>query len=452
MTSRIYIILLADDTTNNYAVDAAGGSTQSSTLSAIADDLFTSLSSMGAAFELLSSTVRETPARLLSSQASSSTTATGAGGLPILIMRLDKKGADFCSTNPNIESIESDAVIKVTPIVHSAESFLPYQNAPSASLDRIDQRSLPLDGQFRFVADGAGVDAYILDSGILASHVEFSGRVSSGANFAEDRATGDDTDYSDCSGHGTHVTSLLAGTTYGSGKRVRVHPVRVMKCDNEGTLAAALLGIDFVLRKAKETPSRHFVVNLSWGGDKSGILDAGIARLISAGGLVVAAAGNDDKDSCFISPAGSPNVISVASSSISDTYSSFSNFGPCVSVVAPGEFVLGAGIKSPTDTATLSGTSMASPIVAGVAATYWEIHPTESAQSVRAAIICSSTFGAVTRLPNVQTTSRLIYADPNGWTTLPEDCRAISSASSPSISLIACTCLWAALAWRFRGA
>ena len=448
MTSQIYIILLTED---NFAVDAAGGSTSSNNLGlpVIVDELFTSLNSMGAVYELLSSTVQvmgQTPSRrqLLSSSSSSS------GGLPILIMRLDEKGAAFCSTNPNIESIEPDAVIKVAPIVHAAASFLPYQNAPSASLDRIDQRSLPLDGQFRFTADGAGVDVYVLDSGILASHQEFSGRVSSGGNFAEDRAQGDGGDYSDCSGHGTHVTSLLGGTTYGSAKRVLIHPVRVMKCDNEGTLAAALLGIDFVLRKAKEIPSRHFIVNLSWGGDKSGILDAGIARLLSAGGLVVAAAGNDDKDSCYISPAGTPGVISVASSSVSDTYSSFSNFGPCVSVVAPGEFVLGAGIKSPSDTATLSGTSMASPLTAGVAAIYWTLHPTESAATVRAAIICSSTFGAVTRLPNVQTTSRLIYSDPNGWTSLPEDCRAISSASSPSVSLSVIACLIVTLVWRFR--
>lgn len=459
MTNRVnlttYIIILKDSAVDASALSVDADATTLSGAGAVsaADELLASLSSAGSVYELLSTTV---PSPHLSGRRMSMTLPSPILGLPMLILRLDDEAAELCRLNANVFTMEADALIRVSPIAdlgpYNTTVFFPSGAASSASLDRIDQRTLPLDGQFRNAADGAGIDAYILDSGIFAGHTEFRGRVAKGANFAEDRATGDNTDFTDCSGHGTHVSSLLGGTKYGAAKLVRIHAVRVMKCDNEGTLVAALFGIDFVLRTVKETPSRHFVVNLSWGGSNSPVLAAGVARLVAAGGLVTAAAGNEDKDACTVSPANSPGILAVASSSISDKYSSFSNFGPCVAIIAPAEFVIGAGIASPIDTQILSGTSMASPLVAGVAADYWQLHPQQTAREVREALLCSSSFGAIRGLPNPQTTSRLLYSDPSGWMDLQEDCRALSAASArslPATSAIFCTVI--ALAWHIRG-
>lgn len=334
--------------------------------SSASDDVLEAVEMSNHRYELLYSTVRRAnngTGRLMAEG------MVPLGGLSLLVMRLDEEAAAIVRNHPGVAMMDFDTVIGVRLPMLPEDSELTLtasQAASSASLDRIDQRSLPLDGQFNQLGDGEGIDAYILDSGVYLEHSEFAGRIGEGANFADDRVVGDGVgNAGDCSGHGTHVASLLGGSTHGTAKRAIIHPVRIMKCSNEGALSTALMGFDFVLRKVSATPGRHFVVNLSWGGDKNVVLDAAIARLIEAGGVVVSAAGNEALDACSVAPASSPGVISVGSSTIDDKYSSFSNHGPCITLMAPGERVAGAGINGPEDTEAMSGTSMASPLVAG---------------------------------------------------------------------------------------
>jgi hypothetical protein len=328
------------------------------------DDVLEAVKKSNHRYEVIHSTVRRAingTGRLLAEVMAPS------GGLPLLVLRLDQEAAAIVRNHPAVLAMDIDAVIGVLlPMLSEDSSVTASQAATSASLDRIDQRSLPLDGEFNQKGDGLGVDAYILDSGVYLGHSEFAGRIGEGANFADDRDVGDGVgNAGDCSGHGTHVASLLGGASHGAAKRVTIHPVRIMKCSNEGALSTALLGFDFVLRNVGASPGRHFVVNLSWGGDKNFVLDAAITRLIEAGGVVVSAAGNEALDACSVAPASSPGVISVGSSTIDDKYSAFTNHGPCVTLMAPGERVAGAAISGPYDTEMMSGTSMASPLVAG---------------------------------------------------------------------------------------
>ena len=291
------------------------------------------------------------------------------------------------------------AALRATPGVSSVEADRPVhatvdQMNPPWGLDRIDQHPLPLNNRYTTPATGAGVKAYVLDSGIWFSHSEFTGRTLDGAfwNFGDNRGGA-----WDCDGHGTHVAGTLGGTTYGVAKLVTLVPVRVLDCSGSGPLEAVVAGIDWVA--ADHLAGQPAVANLSLGLELqpgTDAVDAAVEGLIADGVTVAIAAGNDGDDSCNYSPAHVTNAITVAASNQFDDDAAFSNFGACNDIFAPGVDILSAGITSDSATLIESGTSMASPHVAGAAALILQSSPWATPTQVWTALESSSTKGALT--------------------------------------------------------
>lgn len=264
---------------------------------------------------------------------------------------LNAKQLEALLKNPKVEEIEED--IEVTTTV--------TQSGVVWGLDRIDQRALPLNSEFSYIASSTAVRAYVIDTGIKSSHQDFIGRVPSGYTAISD---GRGTD--DCNGHGTHVAGTIGGSKYGVSKSTLLIPVRVLGCDGSGTLSGVIAGLDWI---AANNPSgTPAVANMSLGAGASSTLDSAVNNLINRGITVVVAAGNSSASACDFSPARVPAAITVAASNINDQLSGFSNNGNCVDVIAPGESIVSTWNSSDTAIATLSGTSMASPHVAGAVA------------------------------------------------------------------------------------
>ncbi|MDF6022789.1 S8 family peptidase [Streptomyces sp. JH34] len=259
--------------------------------------------------------------------------------------------------------------------------------AGSWGQDRIDQRNLPLDGTYDVDGAGAGVTAYILDTGIESAHSEFGGRVGAGYD-----AIGDGRDGEDCNGHGTHVAGTVAGATYGVAPAASLVPVRVLNCEGSGTWAGIIAGLDWIAQNA-EQPA---VVNASLGGPASSAVDDAFDALAAEGTLPVVAAGNEDQDACDVSPARADGVLAVGASDDRDRQATFSNWGTCVWLYAPGVDIVSAKLGG--GSTTLSGTSMASPHVAGAAALYKEQHPDASPQDVTEALAAEATPDVLTGL------------------------------------------------------
>jgi uncharacterized protein (TIGR03382 family) len=251
-------------------------------------------------------------------------------------------------------------------------------------LDRIDQRALPLDTSYTYATNGAGSTVFVIDSGILSTHVDFASRVDTGkGGTAIDDGYGSE----DCNGHGTHVAGTIGGSILGVAKGATLVPIRVLDCNGSGPTDGILAGIDFV---AANHPARS-VANLSLGGAASPALDVAIQNLVASGVTVVVAAGNENQDACNVSPAREPSAITVAASTVTDTRASFSNWGRCVDLFAPGMDITSAWITSDTSTNTISGTSMASPHVAGAAALYLAQQPAATPAQVSAALVAAAT-------------------------------------------------------------
>ncbi|MEU0157424.1 S8 family peptidase [Streptomyces sp. NPDC006261] len=248
--------------------------------------------------------------------------------------------------------------------------------APAATwgTDRIDQRALPLDDTFTTTATGDGVKVYVVDTGIDATHAEFGDRVVKGYD-----AVGDGRDGQDCNGHGTHVAGTVGGSTSGVAKDASLVSVRVLNCQGRGTWAGIIAGFDWVAKDAAagSTPA---VLNASLGGARSNSVDAAVEAVADAGVLPVVAAGNDDSDACAVSPAAADGVVTVGASDRQDRETSFSNWGSCLSLYAPGADIVSAKLGG--GTVSLNGTSMASPHVAGVAALYKQDNPSATPAAV----------------------------------------------------------------------
>ncbi|MER8188317.1 S8 family serine peptidase [Kitasatospora sp. NPDC094015] len=274
-------------------------------------------------------------------------------------------------------------------------------NPPSWGLDRIDQRRPPLDFRYTYQnGGGAGVTAYIIDTGVLISHQEFGGR----ASYGYDAIDGD-TEADDGYGHGTHVAATVAGASFGVADKARIVSVRVLDDAGYGTTEQVVAGIDWVTRNAH----RPAVANLSLGGDPDDALDTAVRNSIASGITYVAAAGNDGADASGHSPARVPTAITVGATDRTDTRADFSNYGPLVDLFAPGVNIPSAYFWDDQDTATLSGTSMAAPHVTGAVALYLADHPTATPAQVSAALVADATGGVVTD-PGTGTPNRLLHS------------------------------------------
>lgn len=280
------------------------------------------------------------------------------------------------------------AALSRDPRVAAIEPDRPVRLAGSVTwgLDRVDQRKSRLNGVYSYVRTGAGVTAYVVDSGIRYSHREFGGR----AVFGVDLLGGDG---SDCTGHGTHVAGTIGGASYGVAKAVRLVSVRMIDCSGTGTVSDLIAALDWIAVQR----SGPAVTNISLVSDTSAALDQAVGALIATGVPVVAAAGNDGADACNVSPARVPGALTIGATDKADTRTSFSNFGNCVDWFAPGMYITSASNNSDTESAVLSGTSMATPHTTGAAALYLEENPTASPGEVEAGLRARLTAGVVAR-------------------------------------------------------
>ncbi|HET7321953.1 MAG TPA: S8 family serine peptidase [Longimicrobiaceae bacterium] len=316
--------------------------------------------------------------------------------------------------NPQVKAISPDAIVTA------------YTTA-SWGLDRVDERNLPLDDSFTPFGQGAGVNVYVLDGGIMSAHSDFGGRVTTGYPDAYDafRSTSDPNYAEDCwaqdrnyslaiNGHGTHVAGTIGGATYGVANGVHLTSIRVLKCDRSGTVSSITAGVDWIAAHHTDPA----VVNASLGGNATVAdflpLEAAIRASVADGITYVVAAGNDTADACGVSPARMPETITVGASNINDARASFSNYGSCVDIFAPGENITSAyplnssGLEDVNGSAVMDGTSMAAPHVTGTAALYLSDHPSATPAQVRDYLLEEATRGV---LSDVRTGSpnRLLF-------------------------------------------
>jgi subtilisin family serine protease len=291
-------------------------------------------------------------------------------------------------SDPSVASIEHNQVIRLATT---------QSPTPSWGIDRIDQRTLPLSNSYTFTATGAGVTAYIIDTGINPTHPDFGGR----AAVAFDATGGNGID---CNGHGTHVAGTIGSASYGVAKGVALRGVRVLDCAGSGTFADVIEGIDWVTANSPGPA----VANLSLGGGKSTAVNNAVKNLSNSGVLVAVAAGNSAANACNSSPSSEPTAVTVAASDINDVSASFTNFGRCVDLYAPGVSITSTWLGTTTN--TISGTSMATPHVAGVAALYKSAFGDASSATVTGFITGNATAGALTGVPR-RTPNLLLFTN-----------------------------------------
>jgi len=303
---------------------------------------------------------------------------------------LPARALEAVSRNPNVAYIEADQVMSIDAT----------QSPATWGLDRIDQRNLPLNNSYTYNVTGTGVTAYIIDTGIRISHNEFGGRASVGTDTIGDGQNGND-----CNGHGTHVAGTVGGSTYGVAKNVSLVAVRVLSCSGSGSTSGVIAGVDWVTANARKPA----VANMSLGGSRSTSLDTAVNNSINSGVTYAIAAGNSNRNACNYSPARVSAAITVGATTSTDARASYSNFGSCLDLFAPGSSITSAWNTSNTATNTISGTSMATPHVAGVAALYLQTNTGASPATVRDAIVNGATPNVVSDAGR-NSPNRLLYS------------------------------------------
>jgi aqualysin 1 len=291
--------------------------------------------------------------------------------------------------DPRVALVEEDSIVEISAT----------QTNPPWGLDRIGQRDLPLNQTYSYTATGAGVNVYIIDTGIRRTHTQFGGRAAFGFD-----AVGDGQNGNDCNGHGTHVSGTVGGSTYGVAKSVHLFAVRVLNCSGSGTNAGVIAGVDWVTQH-HVSPA---VANMSLGGGVSTALDTAVRNSIAAGVTYAIAAGNSNTNAANSSPARVSEAITVGATTINDARSSFSNVGSVVDIFAPGSSILSSWNTSDTATNTISGTSMATPHVTGVVARFLQTNPTATPAAARNAIVNAATLNHLSGIPS-GTANRLLF-------------------------------------------
>jgi serine protease len=323
------------------------------------------------------------------------------------LYQMTESQAAKIKNDPMIAYIEKDQIIQVTQSFVS--SALQSQAQAPWGLDRMDQNSLPLNQTYSYSSTANNVNVYVIDTGILTTHQEFGGRAVSAIDLVDQ-----DSDATDCNGHGTHVAGSIGSSTYGVAKNVKLYGVRVLNCAGSGSFSAVISGIEWVTANHVKPA----IANMSLGGGISQAVDDAVTASIHAGVTYVVAAGNENSPACNSSPARVSGAITVGSSTSLDARSSFSNYGSCVSVFAPGSDILSTWIGSSVATHTISGTSMAAPHVAGLAALYVATHPSALPAEIKQAIIQGSLSGKISSIglgsPNLLVNTSFLVSEAGG--------------------------------------
>ncbi|MBB5954148.1 subtilisin family serine protease [Saccharothrix tamanrassetensis] len=292
------------------------------------------------------------------------------------------------AADPRVDFVQADLPVKATGV---------QPNPPSWGLDRIDQQNLPLDNSYTYPNGAGNVRAYVIDTGIKITHQDFGGRATWGTNTVDSNNT-------DCHGHGTHVAGTVGGTRYGVAKEVKLVAVKVLNCQGSGTSAGVVNGVNWVAQNAVKPA----VANMSLGGSADTATDTAVRNLVAAGVTTAVASGNDNSNACNYSPARVREAISTNASNRSDARASFSNWGTCTDLFAPGQDITSAWHTSDSATNTISGTSMASPHVAGAAAIYVSANPSATPAQVESALVTAATSGKITN-PGTGSANKLLF-------------------------------------------
>lgn len=347
--------------------------------------------------------LKDTPASMSATEATANAVAARNGGgvdrvfgsaLRGFTVKLSERQAKRLAADPAVEYVEQDQVF------HADTT---QANPPSWGLDRIDQASLPLSSSYNYTSTGSGVNVYVIDTGVRISHSTFGGRAKNGYDFVDGDAVAQDGN-----GHGTHVAGTIAGGTYGVAKGATVYGVRVLDDAGSGTTAGVVAGIDWVTANA----IKPAVANMSLGGGASTTIDAAVNRSIAAGVTYAVAAGNSNANASSYSPARVAAAITVGATTSTDARASYSNYGSVLDIFAPGSSITSSWNTSDTATNTISGTSMATPHVAGVIARYLQNNTSATPAQVSSALTSGATTGKVTSAGS-GSPNRLLYLAPS---------------------------------------